>query len=343
MRSWSNVWRGRAFTLIELLVVIAIIGVLIGLLLPAVQKVREAANRARCSNNLKQFGLALHSYANTNDGKLPPGGRVRNADWSQDQGSWLVYTLPYMEQEALYQFYAPQLQPDGPGGPYSIESIPNWNQQPNPAYMRCPSDDHDYTTWPACSYVGSIGPQCVNSACGFQPYQWSLCSSPGPATAPPGVETSIPFGSDGAYSNNANLRGCFSRLGTPVALRDIMDGTSNTILVGEVRPNEHDFMAKPSWYGGYTSHWSAFNGGSSHASTLAPINYRTDQQVACGSDPQRSWQNWNLSWGFKSRHTGGANFLFGDGSVHFLSEQIDYTTYQYLGDRMDGQSLPAPP
>src|SRR5438552_17827172 len=95
--------RHRGFTLIELLVVIAIIAVLIGLLLPAVQKVREAAYRMKCANNLKQFGIACHLYLDTSK-VFPPGSKtIPTGNWSGDKGSWLVLTLPYMEQDALFQ------------------------------------------------------------------------------------------------------------------------------------------------------------------------------------------------------------------------------------------------
>src|SRR5437773_2042789 len=109
-----------AFTLIELLVVIAIISILMALLLPAIQKVRESANRMRCANNLKQFGLALHMYHN-DTGRYPPGSKlgpedsVVNADpwtntqdWGDRKGTWIVFTLPYMEQHALFKSIPPQ-------------------------------------------------------------------------------------------------------------------------------------------------------------------------------------------------------------------------------------------
>jgi len=117
-------------------------------------------------------------------------------------------------------------------------------------------------------------------------------------------------------------------LNDPLPLVKITDGLSNTILVGESLPKMHDHLAQNLWW--------RYNGGVAHASTIVPINQRSDGTSNC--DPKAySARNWNVSWGFKSRHSGGANFLFGDGSVHFLRDSIDMRTYQLLGCRNDGQ------
>src|SRR5438105_6979861 len=164
-------WPGKAFTLIELLVVIAIIAVLIGLLLPAVQKVREAAYRMRCQNNLKQLALACHAYHDVN--KAFPRGDT--GGWGNDKGSWIFFVLPYIEQGSLYQ---------------QVQSLPNYNKvggwsmagflsagngplsKPGEnkllpsgfpvklSFLRCPSDDWDVDNPAYTNYQGSQWPQC---------------------------------------------------------------------------------------------------------------------------------------------------------------------------------------
>ena len=163
--------------------------------------------------------------------------------------------------------------------------------------------------------------------------------------------------------------------------QDIRDGLTNTIMVGEIRPAEMDIASfdpgasnsfcwvdytRPYYSGGKTRQsWPCSDAGASHATTLAPINYRTDIRFRCNTkslggagigqpvDPftftpqgiteqelrEHSYGNWNVSWGFKSRHPGGAQFLYGGGSVHFLPEEINHTIYQYLGCRDDGRHI----
>ena len=313
------------FTLVELLVVIAIIGVLIALLLPAVQAAREAARRIKCSNNLKQYGLALHNYHDIHK-SFPPGG----TDWGQGPRiSWQVRVLPFTEQNTIYD----QLDMSLPEVPFQIINVGTQQLEARRAqvpYAMCPDDTAEpiYEEWAQTSYTGSVGSQLVNS-------NNSSCNT----WIAPGVNYDADRGNvdSGSTRTNALLSGVFNRIGTTglITFASIRDGTSNTIMVGEILGDcsEH----KQGW-------WSNDGMGNAHASTSAPLNTLTTCALSEAEATKRgyinpecfNWNNWNYSWGFRSYHPAGANFLLGDGSVHFIASEVDYETYQKLGGRNDG-------
>ena len=345
----------RAFTLVELLVVIAIIAILMALLLPAIQKVRAAANRMRCGNNLKQLAIACHNYHN-DYGKLPPGGlrfnepQTNPANCHYNKGSWLVHILPYMEQDSIHKDI-PELSywnTTNPADPRNNSIALAVQQGVLPRHLpmyRCPSDDFLRESPPISNYVGSLGPQCLGNRCG----DWTTDSGPFGMYCDPensglgywGYRRSPPLG----YTRyKERLRGCFSRLAAIVRLSDIIDGTSNTILIGETLAQQHDFIrhaayGQPGWQAG----WAHADGGNSHCSTIIPINWDSSRDDGCGYADGMHWHgNWAVSWGFKSRHQQGANFVFADGSVHFLPQSIDMKTYQLLGCRHDQNPVSLP-
>jgi prepilin-type N-terminal cleavage/methylation domain-containing protein/prepilin-type processing-associated H-X9-DG protein len=330
-------WRclGRGFTLIELLVVIAIIAILISLLLPAVQKVREAAARTQCSNNLKQLALACVGYADDHRHTLPPGGwsgvDYPSGNWGDERGSWLVHTLPYLEQQTLTNEILSAchgqsvlLTPNSVGiaaaaGVFSNVILP---------YGRCPSDGGWSPTATVSNYVGSLGPQCAPGPCGINPYL-GYCDPSNNGLGNWGYAASPDHGNSTATSD---IRGVFNRLGAPILYpASITDGTSSTFMIGEALPQYHDHLQQNLWWG--------YNGGNSHCTTIVPLNTAVQYNLTdawCGTNNNGyNSDNWDVSWGFASWHTAGANFAFCDGSVHFITNGIDLKSYNLLGCRND--------
>jgi prepilin-type N-terminal cleavage/methylation domain-containing protein len=298
-----------AMTLVELLVVIAIIGVLVALLLPAVQAARESARRNTCTNNLKQIGLAITNYEAATK-KFPPGAiwqRWRPPAKQKHHGSLLVHLLPYIEQQSLYSaFDFKQISIDKAVFPGTNRRV---GAEIVPTYV-CPSDEYGgiYEELAVHNYAASNGPTEVydNPNCSCM-HEWKAL-----AMAP--------------IDNREEFAGPFTRLGIVTKPSQITDGLSNTIFVGEVRvPCSVHAQAG----------WAYTNNGNGYSTTLIPVNFDT-----CSNDAADSCHRpctWNTDVGFKSAHPSGAQFSTGDGSVHFIEESIDHQVYQYLGAKADGQ------
>lgn len=323
--------RRTAFTLVELLVVIAIIGILIALLLPAVQAAREAARRMQCANNLKQLGLGLHNYHDVHK-SFPPGAshaapHVWGDKSNRHHGSFLVRILPYIEQQNLYAAINPKA-----ADPVFDSVLPDGRKvyQAKVTTFLCPSDEEKedwdgdplYHGSPVSMKGQKAAPSNYGASMGSQ--QWS--GGPFFADAAKYQGASV----HGHDDSGKDISGVFGHTMYGAQISEIRDGTSHTIAIGEIRP-KCSWHVRDGWM-----HWNSL-----WIATTAPINY-----PSCPDEPGFDSintdinSNWGGKWGceqaFRSIHPGGCHFGFCDGSVHFLSEAIDYDLYQRLGARRDG-------
>ena len=303
----------RGFTLVELLVVIAIIGILIALLLPAVQAAREAARRMRCTNNLKQLGLAVHNYHDTY--KVLPISMAYAREGPNPAAEvsgkgWILSILPQLEQQALYDQFVPCFNGNfASGGGLKDLACRDPMKTQLPA-LECPSESsvRELSTtqnqWAGIevaqtSYKGVIGDTRMGGA-------WQ--------TGDPNrdVDCHHTVGCFGLFFRNSYQ--------DPVGLHHIKDGTSNTFMVGEDVPKQNQ-------------HSAAFYCNGDYASCHAPLNFFLDP-------PQPG--NWPMVMSFRSLHPGGANFCMADGSVRFISETIELKPYQDLSTKNLGEVVTVP-
>lgn len=296
------------FTLVELLVVIAIIGILIGLLLPAVQAAREAARRSQCANNLKQMGLGMHNYHAT-VGCLPFG-------WSDLEQTWHAMILPYIELKNIYDTLI--FREDGPGNWDSGSANTVACQTPVPLF-RCPSlpiaESFDYNNIPRrvpSSYNGVASALAASDD-----------ASTIPTANPPHPKVALEdYPLDGVLFGDSHVR-----------FVEVIDGTSNTALIGEMHTDPEyvkDNQGMDYWYFGapQTGGWVRGGRGGTEYSEVVASTY---PKLNAWRDPTTHGVLMEISFG--SYHVGGAYFLFCDGSVRFLSDTIDHKVYQTIGSR----------
>jgi prepilin-type N-terminal cleavage/methylation domain-containing protein len=318
--------RRRGFTLIELLVVIAIIAILIALLLPAVQQAREAARRTECKNKLKQLGLALHNYHDTTN--RFPYGSTGTSPVTSVVHTWNEFILPYIDQAPLFNLISFSIAA-GAG-----TNATNLNNRTYP-FQACPSNPYSSGTT-AVGGAGFYGDGFITWNTGIMSYNvmagpaqlnWGAQAdcSPGyganPSTSPTALGTTGSYcGLAGTWNYTDNpgaAPGIFAQGGlVSTRIRDIIDGTSNTIMLGEHR-------------GELCIYQGIFSGNFGGTTTGLKINSTLIQ-------PTNASSSYPTNHGMSSYHVGGAHAVMGDGAVRFLSNNIDFPTFNYLGGKSEG-------
>ena len=316
----------RGFTLVELLVVIAIIGVLVALLLPAVQAAREAARKTQCQNNLKQLVLAVHNYVDSNQGQLPPGGITDGPCCSHPSGtSWSISILPFHEEQGLYDLYDFTAYNEDPVNAPVVQS--------HVAVQKCPSDANTDTlnaphSGPGAGQQYARGSYRANTGrCSDLPYtMWDSPSEtgPGPAEWKGPFHAVAPTATEPSPESYQHVRD-IPRLGS------IIDGTSNTLFIGESMTNPSSPAAERRatfWAYSYTSY---------NKSCVIPqtrtllTDYDRCIEVGgtAGENPCKR------AWG--SFHPAGILFAYGDASVRSVSFSIDMEIFASMATHAGGE------
>ena len=360
------------FTLIELLVVIAIIAVLIALLLPAVQQAREAARRTQCKNNLKQIGLALHNYHDITVNKFPAGYVGNTTAGGLSGFGWTAMILPEMDQANVYNLISgsannPSFITGMAGLTAAAATVGTVSS--NFQAVRCPSDQGSVKLLGIDNVGGTavsgglayLGRSNYVGVVGTDP-AWTGVGSTGATVGINNRQTG--FGTIGLYNNTGTVQSGLNAFSATVELyggmfgaqssrgiRDMSDGTSNTIMIGE-RYTPNNSTGLQIAIGDVT--WVGATDNGSGGNTAAPFYGIAGQAAVLGeaSIPfNPTWQNtqgYNATdittstvlnsgtTGFASNHTGGSHFLLGDGSVRFLSANLSMDTYRLLSRCQDG-------
>jgi prepilin-type N-terminal cleavage/methylation domain-containing protein len=348
IRNRKLIYRGNGFTLVELLVVIAIIGILISLLLPAVQAAREAGRRLTCSNHMKQIGLALQNYANLRSA-FPPGAKLRpsypdfnssydpwseaSSTWANMHGtSWILEILPHMEQMSLYKQW------DFTKSVMGNKQIASTDLE----ILYCPSRRAEFRqgdeqimfqkwTSGGTDYGGCIGAQNA----------WDnlFSTKPSHSFVPGNYLFDIPPSGKTPDGRVYCLAGIFLP-NRPTKLKDIRDGLSHSIAIGEM---QREFGNAPMPQGENPTYWVPCNT-SNDGWAVAGLStlFDTAKAFEGGDLGQHGGFNDKYFESAGSNHRNGAHFGMADGSVHFISEDIDSQLYSYLGSINDGCGASVP-